>query len=96
MFNYQNKLFLMVLSYEGSPFGLSVCLYFQLTWSMAPLKLSKAKPSEYRPKVSPPTSYSVNQADTFKLDLSRNCAAPLTAYYAVKENIYGNETNGRI
>ena len=30
------------------------------------------------------------------LDLSRNCAAPLTAYYAVKENNYGTETNGRI
>lgn len=30
------------------------------------------------------------------VDLSRNCAAPLTAYYAVKENIYGTETNGRI
>ena len=30
------------------------------------------------------------------MDLSRNCAAPLIAYYALKENIYGNETNGRI
>jgi len=27
-----------------------------------------------------------------ELDLSRNCAAPLTAYYAQKENDYGNKT----
>jgi len=27
-----------------------------------------------------------------QLDLSRNCAAPLTAYYAQKENDYGNKT----
>ena len=32
----------------------------------------------------------------YKLDLSRNCAAPLTAYYALKENIYGTETYIRI
>jgi hypothetical protein len=31
-----------------------------------------------------------------KVDLSRNCAAPLIAYYALKENIYGNEANDRI
>ena len=31
-----------------------------------------------------------------RLDLSRNFAAPLIAYYALKENVYGNETNGRI
>ncbi len=30
------------------------------------------------------------------LDLSRNCAAPLTAYYAQKENYYGNETHSSI
>ena len=30
------------------------------------------------------------------LDLSRNCAAPLTAYYTQKENDYGNETYDRI
>jgi len=30
------------------------------------------------------------------LDLSRICAAPLTAYYALKENDYGNETHSRI
>ena len=30
------------------------------------------------------------------LDLSRNCAAPLTAYYALKENIHGKQTNSRI
>ena len=30
------------------------------------------------------------------MDLSRNCAAPLTAYYAQKENDYGNETHIRI
>lgn len=30
------------------------------------------------------------------MDLSRNCAAPLTAYYAQKENCYGNETHSRI
>ena len=30
------------------------------------------------------------------MDLSRNCAAPLTAYYALKENTHGNETNRRI
>ena len=30
------------------------------------------------------------------VDLSRNCAAPLTAYYALKENIYGTETYNRI
>ena len=28
---------------------------------------------------------------TIMLHLSRNCAAPLTAYYAQKENDYGNE-----
>jgi hypothetical protein len=32
----------------------------------------------------------------FTLDLSRFCAAPLTAYYAQKENDYGNETYSRI
>jgi len=31
-----------------------------------------------------------------EVDLSRNCAAPLTAYYAQKENDYGNETHNRI
>ena len=31
-----------------------------------------------------------------KLDVTRNCAAPLTAYYALKENIYGKQTNSRI
>lgn len=30
------------------------------------------------------------------LDLSRNCAAPLTAYYALKENTHGKQTNSRI
>ncbi len=30
------------------------------------------------------------------MDLSRNCAAPLIAYYAQKENDYGNETHRRI
>ena len=30
------------------------------------------------------------------LVLSRNCATPLTAYYAQKENDYGNETYRRI
>ena len=30
------------------------------------------------------------------MDLSRNCAAPLTAYYAQKENDYGKETYSRI
>ena len=29
---------------------------------------------------------------SLNLDLSRNCAAPLTAYYAQKENDYGNKT----
>lgn len=32
----------------------------------------------------------------FGMDLSRNRAAPLTAYYAQKENDYGNETHIRI
>ena len=31
-----------------------------------------------------------------EVDLSRNCAAPLTAYYTQKENDYGNETYDRI
>ncbi|WP_456391380.1 hypothetical protein, partial [Profundibacter sp.] len=31
-----------------------------------------------------------------RLDLSRKGAAPLTAYYAQKENDYGNETHSRI
>lgn len=30
------------------------------------------------------------------VDLSRNCAAPLTAYYALKENTHGTKTNNRI
>ena len=30
------------------------------------------------------------------VDLSRNCAAPLTAYYALKENTHGKQTNSRI
>ena len=30
------------------------------------------------------------------MDLSRNCAAPLTAYYALKENTHGKQTNSRI
>ena len=33
---------------------------------------------------------------TSPLDLSRNCAAPLTAYYAQKENDNGNETHSRV
>jgi len=39
---------------------------------------------------------SSNTQRTPYLDLSRNCAAPLTAYYAQKENDYGNETHRRI
>jgi len=31
-----------------------------------------------------------------ELDVSRIFAAPLTAYYALKENIHGNETNSRV
>ena len=31
-----------------------------------------------------------------EVDLSRNCAAPLTAYYALKENTHGKQTNSRI
>ena len=30
------------------------------------------------------------------LDLSRNCAAPLIAYYALKENTDGKQTNSRV
>lgn len=30
--------------------------------------------------------------ETLELDLSRICAAPLTPYYAQKENDYGNKT----
>ena len=30
------------------------------------------------------------------MDLSRNCAAPLIAYYALKENTHGKQTNSRI
>ena len=30
------------------------------------------------------------------MDLSRNCVAPLIAYYALKANTHGNEINGRI
>jgi hypothetical protein len=33
---------------------------------------------------------------TSQVDLSRNCAAPLIAYYAQKQNDYGNETNSRV
>jgi hypothetical protein len=44
------------------------------------------------------TSVSFDEVKTFygDVDLSRNCAAPLTAYYAQKENDYGNETHSRI
>ena len=31
-----------------------------------------------------------------EVGLSRNCAAPLTAYYALKENTHGKQTNSRI
>ena len=31
-----------------------------------------------------------------KVDLSRNCAAPLIAYYALKENTDGKQTNSRV
>jgi DNA invertase Pin-like site-specific DNA recombinase len=30
------------------------------------------------------------------VDLSRNCAAPLIAYYALKENTDGKQTNSRV
>ena len=35
-------------------------------------------------------------ADASIMDLSRNCSAPLTAYYAQKENDNGKESYGRI
>jgi len=38
----------------------------------------------------------VSQDHLLRLVLSRNCAAPLTAYYAQKEIDYWNETYSRI
>jgi len=41
-------------------------------------------------------AYLLSPVPVVKMDLSRNCAAPLTAYYAQKENDNGNETHSRI
>jgi TRAP-type mannitol/chloroaromatic compound transport system permease large subunit len=54
----------------------------------------------HRPKEAPAMEAST-WPERFKslpgiLDLPRNCAAPLTAYYAQKENDYGNKTYNRI
>ena len=38
----------------------------------------------------------IDQKPPTVVDLSRNCAAPLTAYYALKENTHGKQTNSRI
>jgi len=52
----------------------------------------KALNDEYRDKCK----QAVSVKNSRILDLSRNCAAPLTAYYALKENTDGKQTNSRI
>jgi len=41
-------------------------------------------------------TYADRRSDQQELDLSRNCAAPLIAYYALKENTDGKQTNSRV